>query len=48
LVKWVGYDQPSWEPDTNMTGAKELVEDFHRAYPDKPAPTTAPFFSTTP
>ena len=35
LVKWVGYDQPTWEPATNLQELAAL-DDFHRRYPDKP------------
>lgn len=28
LVKWVGYDEPSWEPQENCDNCKELIEKF--------------------
>lgn len=35
-VKWEGWDKGhvSWEPATNVTNARELIEDFHREHPD--------------
>jgi hypothetical protein len=36
LVKWVGYAKPTWEPDTNLDGATELVIEFHQQQPTKP------------
>jgi hypothetical protein len=42
LVKWVGYEgtdeETSWLPADELTHAPDLVADFHKAYPDKPAP----------
>lgn len=35
LVKWLGYDQPSWEPAEYLERA-EAVDRFHSTYPDKP------------
>lgn len=37
LVKWTGYDQPDWEPATNVNKLK-AIEDFHIRYPQKPGP----------
>ena len=37
LVKWTGYDQPDWEPATNVNKL-QAVDDFHRRYPEKPGP----------
>ena len=36
-VKWVGYPEPTWETDTNLTGATNLVQAFHWDHPTKPA-----------
>lgn len=38
LVHWEGYDvsERSWEPVINLQNAPEMVEIFHRQYPDKP------------
>ena len=40
LVRWLGYENTneefSWLPTTELEHAKELVSDFHSAYPDKP------------
>ena len=42
LVRWAGYENTdeefSWLPATELEHAKELVSDFHSAYPDKPGP----------
>ena len=42
LVRWLGYentdDEFSWLPAPELEHAKELVSDFHSAYPDKPGP----------
>ena len=36
LVKWTGYDEPSWEPADNLSQA-EAVDIFHQRYPSKPS-----------
>ena len=42
LVRWLGYENTdeefSWLPATELENAKELVTDFHSAYPSKPGP----------
>src|SRR5467141_2565681 len=42
LVKWKGFDNTpdatSWEPPDHLVNATDLVQAFHRAYPDKPSP----------
>ena len=37
LVKWKGYPESenSWEPAENLENAKDMVEDYHRAYPGR-------------
>ena len=44
LVRWLGYentdDEFSWLPATELEHAKELISDFHSAYPAKPGPLT--------
>ena len=41
-VRWLGYEntdeERSWLLATELSHARELVEDFHRRYPDKPGP----------
>lgn len=41
-VRWEGYEgtdkEFSWLPATELEHAPELVSDFHRKYPNKPAP----------
>jgi hypothetical protein len=40
LVKWMGYDhsENTWEKPENVENAKELVDQFHTKYPNKPKP----------
>jgi hypothetical protein len=42
LVRWSGYEgtdeETSWITADELSHAKELVQDFHSAYPDKPKP----------
>lgn len=38
LVKWLGYDQTTWEPPVCLEGAPEMIEEFHNRYPEKPGP----------
>ena len=42
LVDWLGYtpNDRTWEPAENVTNAPELVQEFHRHYPDKPSPSS--------
>jgi hypothetical protein len=44
LVRWLGYentdDEFSWLPATELEHAKDLVSDFHSAYPNKPGPNS--------
>jgi len=44
LVRWTGYEgtdeETSWLPADELAHAPELVADFHKAYPDKPGPST--------
>jgi hypothetical protein len=47
LVKWRGYpvSDNSWEPASHLSNAKDLVQEFHSQYPDKPS---APWPSPSP
>ena len=42
LVEWEGFDNTpdamSWEPPEHLINAPDVVQAFHQAYPDKPAP----------
>ena len=42
LVCWLGYENTdeefSWLPATELEHAKDLISDFHSAYPNKPGP----------
>ena len=37
LVKWTGYDQPTWE-DARLVDELKAVDDFHRRYSNKLGP----------
>ena len=45
LVRWLGYENTdeefSWLPATELDHAKDLISDFHSAYPDKPGPLSS-------
>ena len=34
LVRWTGYEEPTWSAATDLTGCAELVEEFHEEHPD--------------
>ena len=39
LIKWLGYPDldNEWVPEGHLAGLKELVDLFHRLYPEKPS-----------
>jgi hypothetical protein len=37
LIKWVGYNQPDWEP-AELHSASEAIDTLHEKYPDNPGP----------
>lgn len=37
-VKWVGYEDTTWERRANLKNSKKLVDQFHAANPKKPRP----------
>jgi hypothetical protein len=37
-VRWTGYEEPTEIPADYLEHAQEVVRNFHRRYPDKPAP----------
>jgi len=37
LVKWTGYEEPTWEPARHVNELR-AVDIFHEHYPDKPGP----------
>ena len=41
LVRWLGYDHPTWEPSELLDHAPDTVRRFHAAYPSKPKPNDA-------
>ena len=36
LAKWMGTDAPLWERNCNLDNCQELLDTFHRLYPNKP------------
>lgn len=40
LVKWTGFDNPTWEPAENLEHCPALIERFHTLYPSKPCRTS--------
>ena len=42
LVDWLGYtpNDRTWEPAENVANAPQLLEEFHRTYPNKPGPSS--------
>lgn len=36
-VKWTGYPDPTWEPPSSLTHCPQMLEVFHRRYPNKPS-----------
>ena len=36
LVKWKGYDAPTWQPATDLEHSSDLVRQFHQLWPDRP------------
>ena len=42
LVRWLGYDHPTWEPADLLEHAPLMVSRYHDAYPSKPSPDSAP------
>ena len=41
-VKWVGYSQPTDEPEDNLENAADTVADYHERYPSRPGPHNRP------
>ena len=40
LVKWKGYDAPTWQSATDLGHSSDLVRQFHQLWPDHPRPAT--------
>jgi hypothetical protein len=40
LVQWQGYDvsERTWEPVANLRNALEMIQEFHRRYPESQVP----------
>ena len=45
LVRWLGYENTdeefSWLPATELDHTKDLISNFHSAYPNKPGPLSS-------
>ncbi|KAH0607596.1 uncharacterized protein H6S33_002630 [Morchella sextelata] len=39
LVKYIGYDEASWQPLSDVEHSPDIVKRFHERYPRKPKPT---------
>ena len=37
-VKWMGDEEPTWQPAGDLEHAADMVELFYQKYPDKPQP----------
>ena len=37
-VKWIGFEEPSWQPAIDLEPAPDKVNNFHTRYPLKPGP----------
>jgi hypothetical protein len=38
LVSWLGYDENTWQPASDVENSPDLVRRFHQKYPHKPGP----------
>ena len=38
LVKWKGYDAPTWQPATDLEHSSGLIREFHQLWPDRTRP----------
>ena len=36
LVKWIGFDNSTWQPAANITHSPELLQEFYERFPTKP------------
>ena len=36
LVRWTGYNDPTWEPFDHLDGCRDLIIEFHQAFPNAP------------
>ncbi|KAH0610200.1 uncharacterized protein H6S33_011727 [Morchella sextelata] len=39
LVRYMGYDEASWQPLSDLEHSPEIIRRFHERYPEKPKPT---------
>jgi len=42
LARWVGYDQPTWEPANLFGNSPSVVKQLYNIYSNKPRPWTLP------
>ena len=45
-VKWIGYSDPTEEPEVNLSNALDAVRDYHTRYPSRPGPHNRPGLAT--
>ena len=38
LVKWTGYEHPTWQPHWDLTDTQELIDNYHTTHPQAPGP----------
>ncbi|KAK4148414.1 hypothetical protein C8A00DRAFT_19749 [Chaetomidium leptoderma] len=38
LVKWDGYEEPTWQPATDLRGCDDAIWEFHDSHPEAPGP----------
>src|SRR3982074_548013 len=38
LIKWKGFETPTWQPATDLKGCDEWIWQYHDAHPRKPPP----------
>ena len=36
LVKWVEYQEATWQPESDLTHAHQAISDFYKAHPGAP------------
>ena len=36
LIKWVGFDNSTWQPAANITHSSELLQEFYKRFSTKP------------
>jgi hypothetical protein len=41
LVSWLGHNERTWEPSSNVANCPDLIAEFHARYPAKPGPQSS-------